>query len=76
MEYLSIGLFSGLLGSMLAMVTTFFIGEIVFEINSQIYWEVIFIGAFGSILVIAIIGALFIFYLRLRLKDVLRGADG
>jgi ABC-type lipoprotein release transport system permease subunit len=28
MEYLSIGLFSGLLGSVLAVVTTFFIEEI------------------------------------------------
>ena len=39
MEYLSIGLFSGLLGSMLAVITTFFIEEIVFEINSEIYWD-------------------------------------
>ena len=77
MEYLSIGLFSGLLGSMLAVITTFFIEEIVFEINSQIYWEVIFIGAFSSILVIGIIAALFTFYLSSKTpKDVLRGADG
>ncbi len=77
MEYLSIGLFSGLLGSMLAVITTFFIEEIVFEINSQIYWEVIFIGAVSSILVIGIIAALFTFYLSSKTpKDVLRGADG
>ena len=77
MEYLSIGLFSGLLGSVLAVVTTFFIEEIVFEINSQIYWEVIFIGAFSSILVIGLIAALFTFYLSSKTpKDVLRGADG
>jgi putative ABC transport system permease protein len=77
MEYLSIGLFSGLLGSMLAVITTFFIEEIVFEINSQIYWEVILIGAFGSILVIGIIAAIFTFYLSSKTpKDVLRGADG
>ena len=77
MEYLSIGLFSGLLGSMLAVITTFFIEEIVFEINSEIYWEVTFIGAFGSILVVGIIAALFTFYLSSKTpKDVLRGADG
>ena len=77
MEYLSIGLFSGLLGSMLAVITTFFIEEIVFEINSEIYWEVTFIGAFGSILVVGIIAAIFTFYLSSKTpKDVLRGADG
>jgi putative ABC transport system permease protein len=77
MEYLSIGLFSGLLGSLLAVVTIFFIEEIVFEINSQIYWEVILIGAFSSILVIGVIAALFTFYLSSKTpKDVLRGADG
>jgi len=77
MEYLSIGLFSGLLGSLLAVVTIFFIEEIVFEINSQIYWEVILIGAFSSILVIGVIAALFTFYLSYKTpKDVLRGADG
>jgi putative ABC transport system permease protein len=77
MEYLSIGLFSGLLGSVLAVITTFFIEEMVFEINSQIYWEVILIGAFSSILVIGLIAALFTFYLSSKTpKDVLRGADG
>ena len=76
-EYLSIGLFSGLLGSVLAVITTFFIEEMVFEINSQIYWEVILIGAFSSILVIGVIAALFTFYLSSKTpKDVLRGADG
>ena len=77
MEYLSIGLVSGLLGSMLAVITTFFIEEVVFEINSQIYWEVVFIGAFSSILVIGLLAGLFTFYLSSKTpKDVLRGADG
>ena len=44
---------------MLAVVTTFFIEEIVFEINPKIYWDVILVGALGSILVIGIIAALF-----------------
>ena len=59
-----------------AVVTTFFIEEIVFEINPKIYWDVILIGALGSILVIGIIAALFTFYLTAKTpKDVLRGAD-
>ena len=76
LEYLSIGFFAGVLGSLLAVVTTFFIEEIVFEINPKIYWDVILIGALGSILVIGIIAALFTFYLTAKTpKDVLRGAD-
>tara|TARA_A100001234_G_scaffold69532_1_gene61269 strand:+ start:570 stop:3047 length:2478 start_codon:yes stop_codon:yes gene_type:complete len=76
LEYLSIGFFAGVLGSLLAVVTTFFIEEIVFEINPKIYWDVILVGALGSILVIGIIAALFTFYLTAKTpKDVLRGAD-
>ena len=76
LEYLSIGLFSGLLGSLLAVISTFFIEKIVFEINPRIYWEVILIGAMSSILVIGIVAALFTYYLTEKTpKDVLRSAD-
>ena len=77
LEYLSIGLFAGILGSILAVITTFFVEELVFEINPKIYWDVILIGAVSSLLVIGVIAALFTFYLNLKTpKDVLRGADG
>jgi len=76
LEFLSIGFFAGLLGSLLAVITTFFIEEIIFEINPKIYWEVVLIGAISSLLVIGIIAALFTFYLNAKTpKDVLRGAD-
>ena len=77
LEYLSIGLFAGILGSILAVITTFFVEELVFEINPKIYWDVILIGAISSLLVIGVIAALFTFYLNFKTpKDVLRGADG
>tara|TARA_Y100000816_G_scaffold133739_1_gene94515 strand:+ start:8346 stop:10784 length:2439 start_codon:yes stop_codon:yes gene_type:complete len=77
LEYLSIGLFAGILGSILAVITTFFVEELVFEINPKIYWDVILIGAVSSLLVIGVIAALFTFYLNFKTpKDVLRGADG
>ena len=77
LEYLSIGLFAGILGSILAVITTFFVEQLVFEINPKIYWDVILIGAVSSLLVIGVIAALFTFYLNLKTpKDVLRGADG
>ena len=76
LEFLTIGFFAGLLGSFLAVITTFYIEKIVFEINPKIYWEVILIGATSSLLVIGIIAALFTFYLNTKTpKDVLRGAD-
>jgi len=76
LEFLTIGFFAGLLGSLLAVISTFFIEKTVFEINPKIYWDVILIGAISSILVIGIIAALFTFYLNAKTpKDVLRGAD-
>ena len=76
LEFLTIGFFAGLLGSLLAVISTFFIEKTVFEINPKIYWDVILIGAISSILVIGIIAALFTFYLNVKTpKDVLRGAD-
>ena len=76
LEFLTIGFFAGLLGSLLAVISTFFIEKTVFEITPKIYWEVILIGAISSILVIGIIAALFTFYLNAKTpKDVLRGAD-
>jgi putative ABC transport system permease protein len=76
LEFLTIGFFAGLLGSFLAVITTFYIEKLVFEINPKIYWEVILIGATSSLLVIGIIAALFTFYLNTKTpKDVLRGAD-
>ena len=76
LEFLTIGFFAGLLGSLLAVISTFFIEKTVFEITPKIYWEVILIGAISSILVIGIIAALFTFYLNAKTpKDVLRGSD-
>ena len=76
LEYLSIGLFTGVLGSLLAVLITFFVEKIVFEINPKIYWEVIFIGSSSSIFIIGSIATLFTIYLTAKTpKDVLRGAD-
>ena len=76
MEYLSIGLIAGILGGILALLATFLIEREVFEISPKIYWEVLLIGASGSILVIGAIAALFTFYLSSKTpKDVLQGAD-
>ena len=43
LEFLTIGFFAGLLGSLLAVISTFFIEKTVFEITPKIYWEVILI---------------------------------
>ena len=76
LEYLSIGLFTGVLGSLLAVLITFFVEKIVFEINPKIYWEVILIGSSSSIFIIGSIATLFTIYLTAKTpKDVLRGAD-
>ena len=76
MEYLSIGLIAGILGGILALLATFLIEREVFEISPKIYWEVLLIGASGSILIIGSIAALFTFYLSSKTpKDVLQGAD-
>ena len=76
LEYLSIGLFTGVLGSLLAVLITFFVEKIVFEINPKIYWEVIFIGSSSSIFIIGSIATLFTIYLTAKTpKDVLREAD-
>ena len=76
LEYLSIGLLTGVLGSLLAVLITFFVEKIVFEINPKIYWEVIFIGSSSSIFIIGSIATLFTIYLTAKTpKDVLRGAD-
>ena len=76
LEYLSIGLFTGVLGSLLAVLITFFVEKMVFEINPKIYWEVILIGSSSSIFIIGSIATLFTIYLTAKTpKDVLRGAD-
>ena len=76
LEYLSIGLFTGVLGSLLAVLITFFVEKIVFEINPKIYWEIILIGSSSSIFIIGSIATLFTIYLTAKTpKDVLRGAD-
>ena len=76
LEYLAIGMLAGVLGSFLALIATYFIESIVFEINPKVYWEVLFIGSSGSVLMIGFIAALFTFYLTTKTpKDVLRGAD-
>ena len=76
LEYLAIGMLAGVLGSFLALIATYFIESIVFEINPKVYWEVLFIGSSGSVLMIGLIAALFTFYLTTKTpKDVLRGAD-
>ena len=75
LEYLTLGIVSGILGSFLALIANYFIESIIFEIQPKIYWDIIFIGTISSILVIGLLSALFTYFLTLATpKDVLRGS--
>ena len=43
LEYLTLGIVSGILGSFLALIANYFIESIIFEIQPKIYWDIIFI---------------------------------
>lgn len=75
LEYLTLGIVSGVLGSFLALIANYFIESIIFEIQPRIYWDIIFVGTTSSILVIGLLSALFTYLLTLATpKDVLRGS--
>ena len=75
LEYLTLGIISGILGSFLALIANYLIESIIFEIQPRIYWDIIFIGTISSILVIGLLSALFTYFLALATpKDVLRGS--
>ena len=72
LEYLTIGLFAGGLGGLLALIATYLIETFVFEIDPTVYWDILLLGILSAVVIIGIISAIFTFYLSTKTpKDVL-----
>ena len=73
LEYLTIGLFAGGLGGLLALIATYLIETLVFEIDPTVYWDILLLGILSAVVIIGIISAIFTFYLSTKTpKDVFR----
>jgi len=71
LEYLTIGLFAGGLGGLLALIATYLIETLVFEIDPTVYWDILLLGILSAVVIIGIISAIFTFYLSTKTpKDV------
>ena len=71
LEYLTIGLFAGGLGGLLALIATYLIETFVFEIDPTVYWDILLLGILSAVVIIGIISAIFTFYLSTKTpKDV------
>ena len=71
LEYLTIGLFAGGLGGLLALIATYLIETFVFEIDPTVYWDILLLGILNAVVIIGIISAIFTFYLSTKTpKDV------
>ena len=71
LEYLTIGSFAGGLGGLLALIATYLIETLVFEIDPTVYWDILLLGILSAVVIIGIISAIFTFYLSTKTpKDV------
>ena len=66
LEYLTIGLFAGGLGGLLALIATYLIETLVFEIDPTVYWDILLLGILSAVVIIGIISAIFTFYLSTK----------
>ena len=55
LEYLTIGLFAGGLGGLLALIATYLIETFVFEIDPTVYWDILLLGILSAVVIIGII---------------------
>ena len=59
LEFLSLALIAGFLGSSLAQTTTYFLEKNIFEIEPKIYLNIWFVGMLASVIVIGILSLIF-----------------
>ena len=59
LEFLSIALIAGFLGSSLAQTTTYFLEKNIFEIEPKIYLNIWFVGMLASVIVIGVLSLIF-----------------
>jgi putative ABC transport system permease protein len=59
LEFLSLALIAGFLGSLLAQTTTYFLEKNIFEIEPQIYLNIWFVGIITSVAIIGILSLIF-----------------
>jgi putative ABC transport system permease protein len=59
LEFLSLALIAGFLGSSLAQTTTYFLEKNIFEIEPKIYLNIWFVGMLASVIVIGVLSLIF-----------------
>jgi putative ABC transport system permease protein len=59
LEFLSLALIAGFLGSSLAQITTYFLEKNIFEIEPKIYLNIWFVGMLASVIVIGVLSLIF-----------------
>jgi len=59
LEFLSLALIAGFLGSLLAQTTTYFLEKNIFEIEPQIYLNIWFVGIITSVAIIGVLSIIF-----------------
>jgi putative ABC transport system permease protein len=59
LEFLSLALIAGFLGSLLAQTTTYFLEKNIFEIEPQIYLNIWFVGIITSVAIIGVLSLIF-----------------
>ena len=59
LEFLSLALIAGFLGSLLAQITTYFLERNIFEIEPKIYFNIWFVGILASVVTIGALSLIF-----------------